>query len=101
MRLKVDPDELLDFSKVIKNDSDKYTTEIDNMEASLEKLKRIWQGEDARAFTENFTNFLTRMKGIPQTLSTLSELCDKSNEGFKTRDENFAKELKERALKDE
>lgn len=94
MVLKVDPDELVNVSNVMKNDSDKYKTEIDTMEATLEKLKNVWKGGDADAFIENLTYFLTRMRGIPETLSTLSQLCNKSNEGYTSRDEEFAKELK-------
>lgn len=101
MRLKVDPEELLDVSNVIKKDADQYDKEIDNMEACLEKLKLIWQGYDAKAFTDNLTNFLTRMKGIPESLKTLSSLCSKSSEGYSTRDEEFARKLKEDALKED
>ena len=98
MILKVDPDELLNVSDIMKKDSDNYNEEIDKMFATLEKLKGIWQGADANAFIENLSNFLNRMKGIPTTLDALSQLCNKSNEGYTTRDEAFANELKGRVL---
>ncbi len=101
MILKVDPDELQDVTKVMKKDAERYYKEIENLEGSLETIKRNWVGEDADAFTTNFTNFLKKMRGIPATIETLSKICDKSNEGYTTRDKDFARELKEGAIENE
>lgn len=101
MILKVEPEELLEFSNVIEKDAEVYKKEIDNMMNSLEKLKSVWQGDDATAFTTNFSYFLERMKGIPETLDVLAKASKKSSEGFTERDDAFAKELKEGALNNE
>ncbi len=101
MVLKVDPDELLDVTKVMKKDAERYFKEIEKMEKTLEIVKLNWVGVDAVAFTTNFTNFLKKMKGIPATIETLSKICDKSNEGYTTRDKDFARELKEGAINNE
>ena len=101
MILKVDPDELLDVTKVIKKDAEKYYKEIDNLQNSLEIINRNWKGIDAEAFVTNFNNFLKKMKGIPATLDVLSKICDKTNEGYTSRDEEIAKELKEGAIENE
>ena len=101
MILKVDPDELLDVTKVMKKDVERFNKEIANMEGSLEKIRNNWKGVDADAFTTNFTNFIKKMKAIPKSIETLSKVCDKTNEGYTTRDEEFAKELKEGAVENE
>ena len=101
MVLKVDPDELQDVAKIMEKDSQRYKKEIGNMEASLEKIANNWKGIDADSFVINFRNFLKKMKGIPATMDTLSEVCNKANEGYVSRDEEFARELKEGAFNNE
>ena len=68
MILKVDPDELLDVTKVMKKDVERFNKEIANMEGSLEKIRNNWKGVDADAFTTNFANFIKKMKAIPNQL---------------------------------
>ena len=101
MVLKVDPDELYDVTKVMKKDIERYNKEIENMEESLEIIKRNWKGVDAQTFVINFSNFIKKMKGIPKTLETLSQVTDKMNEKYTIRDKEFANALKEAALKNE
>ena len=101
MVLKVDPDELQSVAKVMEKDSERYKKEIENMEGSLEIIERNWKGVDAEAFITNFHNFIKKMKAIPETIDTLSEVCSKTNEGYVTRDKAFANELKEGAINSE
>lgn len=101
MVLKVTPEELLDVSDVMKKDAEVYTKEIEKMQQNLEKLKTIWQGEDARVFCENVDHFIVKMKTIPLTLNTFSKICNESSDGYKTRDEQFAKNLEREAVEND
>lgn len=101
MILKVDPDELLDVSKVMKTDSEKFTEEIKSIEKSLGIIRKNWNGTDADAYINNFSNFVTKMKGLPKSLDTLAKICDDANKGYVTIDQDFAKELREEAVESE
>ena len=101
MILKVKPEELYDVTKVIKEDKEKTDIEIEKMEKSLEKLQRVWQGQDSAAFCTNLSNFILKMKGIPATFDTISKICDETNEGYTSRDKAFAKELEQVAMNHE
>lgn len=93
MIIKVKHDELNDVSNTIKKDSEDYDVEIEMMLNSVELLKNIWQGDDASIFCDNFTDYLTRMKGIPVTLRKMSEAIDTANEGYQEFDESFSSKL--------
>ena len=101
MVLKVDPDELLDVTKVNRKDIEKFAKEIENMQGSLEIIKRNWKGVDSQTFITNFNNFLKKMSALPKSLETLSQISDKTNEGYDNRDKEFARELKEGAINNE
>ena len=101
MVLKVSPEELLNVSNTMISDSDKTKAEIEKMEKSLEKLRTIWEGQDAKAFCDNLEMFLKKLKGIPTTLDTISKICNETNNGYKSRDEEFAKVLETEAIENE
>ena len=101
MVLKVDHEELSNVTSTMKKDAEKTKTEIENMEKALERLRNIWEGQDSDAFCTNLENFLTKFKGIPTTLETISKVCDESNAGFKERDEEFGKALEAEAVANE
>ena len=93
--LKVDADELGNLAKNMKKDSDDFDREIDNMINLINDLGTIWQGTDANAFQANVSNYLGKMKAIPESLSTLSGVTDKINKGYIEKNEAFSKALKE------
>ena len=101
MILKVDPDELLNVTKIMKKDSERFKKEIDNMQSSLNVVASNWKGTDANAFVSNFTNFLKKMKSIPASVDTFAEICEKTSNGYISRDEQFAKDLKGVAVENE
>ena len=101
MLLKVDHEELFNFTNVINKDSEKAKRELDNMTNCVERLKTIWEGEDASIFCTNFENFIKKVKGIPATMDTISKMCDESNNGYRERDKEFAKALEREAIENE
>ena len=98
MILKVNPDELNNVSNNIKKDVDVFNTEIEKINGNIEKLKLIWQGEDADRFNENFTGFVNKMKSVPNTLDVLSKTCDNTNRGYQEIDLEISSELKGEAV---
>ena len=93
--LKVDPDELIKVTDVMKKDADKYAEELKKMEASVGKLKASWDGIAAVAFTDNFTSFINKMKDMPVALAALAKRCDTANRDYLISDEQFLKDIKE------
>lgn len=101
MLLKVDHEELSNVTKVMNKDSDSVKKELNNMNSCIERLKTIWQGEDAAIFCTNFQNFIQKVGGIPATLDTISKMCDESNNGYADRDKAFAQALEREAVENE
>lgn len=98
MLLKVDHDELYDVTKVMNQDRDDYNKEIENMLQQIEKLKTIWQGEDADMFCYKAHEYISNMKKITNTMQKLSKFSDKANQGYAEWDDSFGKELEAEAM---
>ena len=101
MILKVDPDELQDVTKVMRKDVELFKREISNMENSLGVISNNWGGKDADNFIGNFSNFINKVKYIPKALESLAEISSKTSQGYVSRDEQFAKDLREGAVVNE
>lgn len=97
MLLKVRHEELYDVVNTMEKDGDAYDTEIDNMLKEIEKLRTIWQGQDAKIFCDNAQNYITKMKNIPVALRNMSTFTKKVNGGYSDNDESFSKELETEA----
>ena len=95
MVLKVDNEELEQFTIRMNKSSEEFSKEIDNMLHQIEILRTIWQGTDATTFQDNVTEYLTKMKVLPKALSTLSSVTQKTNKSYAERDEAFGKKLSE------
>lgn len=93
MILKVKHEELRNVSKTMTKDGEAYDVEIKNMLEQIEKLKTIWQGEDAEQFYKNVKEYIEKMKNIPIALRNMSKFIDKANGGYSENDESFGKEL--------
>ena len=99
--MKVDPDELVRVTDVMKKDTDVYSDEIKKIEAALSKIKANWGGIDADAYLSNFATFTQRMKDIPIALAKLAKKCDDTNTKYVLIDEKFNKELMEGVINSE
>ncbi len=97
MVLKVKHEELYNVVDVMEKDSDAYDTEIENMLKEIEKLRTIWQGQDAKIFCDNIYNYVTKMKNIPIALRNMSKFTRKVNGGYSDNDDSFSKELETEA----
>ena len=97
MILKVDHRELQNVCDVMNKDSDKMKAEINNMRKNLEKLRTIWLGQDSNIFCTNVENFLKAFESVPVTLDSLAKMSSESNNGYKSRDAEFAKALEAEA----
>lgn len=98
MLLKVKHEELHDVLNTMVKDGDAYDTEIEKMLGEIEKLRTIWQGQDATVFCDNVHAYITKMKNIPIALRNMSTFIDKANNGYTEKDEEFSKELEKEAF---
>ena len=97
MLLKVKHTELEDVTKTMTTDGDAYDSEIENMLKQIEKLRLIWQGQDAKIFCDNAESYFTKMKNIPKALRNMSTFIVKTNNGYTEKDDEFSKELETEA----
>ena len=93
MLLKVKHEELNNVTSVMVKDGETYDAEINKMLEQIEKLRTIWQGQDAEQFCNNVTNYITKMKNIPICLRNMSKFVNSANSGYTEQDESFSQEL--------
>lgn len=101
MKLRVEYDELDYISKKIKEDKSSLEKEINNLLASLERLKQDWQGDDVDQFHEKAYNYINRMKVLTDFLDTTSEFISYGNIQYQNQDESFASSLKREVAQNE
>lgn len=95
MIIKADNDELENLSKRMQRDSDDFSIEIDKMISLINSLGPVWQGKDSDTFQKNATNYMEKMKAVPNSLTTLSSAVDLVNKGYIEKNEEFAKAIEE------
>lgn len=93
MILKVKHDELNNVKDVMVKDGELLDTEIETLLGQIDKLKTIWQGQDAEIFCNNVYEYINRMKTIPITLRTMGKFINNINNQYSENDEAFGKEL--------
>ncbi len=97
MLLKVKHAELNEVAKTMRTDSELIDEEIEKMEKSLDKLRVIWQGDDAVQFCDHLNEYLAKMKNIPIAQRNMLKVMDVANKGYEENDEAFGKALKTEA----
>lgn len=93
MILKIKHEELKNVKDVMKKDASLLNDEIDILLEQTEKLKTIWQGQDADMFCNNVYEYLKKMKPIPACLNVLGDFINNINNKYTENDESFSKEL--------
>ena len=93
MLLKVKHDELKNVKDVMIKDSALLDDEINILKEQIEKLRTIWQGQDAKMFCDNVYNYVERMKTIPTSMRILGDFINKANNRYAESDEMFSREL--------
>ena len=97
MKLKVKQKELTDVTDIMKKGGEDYDAEIESMLKEIEKLRKIWIGEDATIFCDKVSAYITKMKNIPVCLRNMSDFTKKSITQYKEKDEAYAKEMNKEA----
>lgn len=97
MIIKVKHNELKNYADHTNKNSALLENEIDSVIMNVEKLGTIWKGDDYDKFKDNILSYFTRMKVIPNTLSTISSFIKKVDDNYIESDESFARELRNEA----
>lgn len=98
MNLKVRHNELNNVKDTIKEDAIKIDEEINYWTNSIEKLKSIWQGEDADVFYTKANTYVQRMKVIPECFRTMSEFMSDANVLYEDVDNSLKDELEKESM---
>ena len=93
MLIKVKHEELKQVKDVMKKDGDLLDDEINVLLEQMEKLKTIWQGQDADVFYNHVYDYINKMKNIPNAMRHISEYINKANNRFADSDDAFSKQL--------
>lgn len=98
MNLKVKHNELNNVKDTVKSDAEKIDAEINYWISSIEKLKTIWQGEDATVFYNKATTYVQRMKVITECFRTMSEFMGDANVLYEDVDNSMKDELEKESM---
>ena len=101
MILKANHEELEDVTKTMDTGVDTCKTELDVIEEAINELSEVWKGDAADIFYANSLSYMHRLKGIPESLDTMSKFVNKSNGIYKKTDEEYGKKLETEALNDD
>lgn len=93
MILKVKHEELQKVKHTMIKDGNALNDEIKIMQDEMEKLKTIWQGQDASTFYDNVYGYLDKMKKIPASLIEMGNFINNMDRSYTERDQEFSKEL--------
>ena len=89
----------------VNSDTDKNANDLENeikfWNKRINDLKGIWQGEDANVFYNHMEYYLKKMDRIPIVYQNISNFMKKANIEYENKDEEFAKNLKETAVKEQ
>lgn len=94
MIIKVDKEELKNVSNDLLKSSDNISYEIGVWEKAIEKLKNIWQGQDADVFYSRIDSYLLKLKMLSETSTSIGKFIDRANNKYIEKDKEFASELK-------
>lgn len=101
MVIKIKHEELKQVKDVMKKDADLLVGEIDILIAQIEKLKTIWQGQDANVFYNHMMDYTSKMKTIPAAMTRISEYINKVNNRYADSDRAFSRQLRTEVDEDE
>ncbi len=91
--INIEFDELDNFRKVIDEDQADLDEEIDKMKNQVERLQKIWQGQDSDIFCKHLNFYLEKMTSIPVCMRNVSSFVKHIGGNFKTSDTSFARQL--------
>ena len=97
MIFKVKHNELNQVSNTLKTDGEAYSDEISNMLLQIEKLRCIWQGEDAEIFCDNVSNYISKMNNMTIAMKNMSNVITTANNGYELYEDAFGEAMKAEA----
>lgn len=99
MNINVNFDELDELRKVSENNKNYLEDEINKLLSSIERLQKIWQGEDFDRFYDNAYNYISRMKVLCEFMETTNKFIKEVGNSYQDQDEEFSNSLKEEEAK--
>ena len=91
--LRVEFDELDYVSKTMERDRTELEAEIKRLQASLERIKQAWSGDDLEKFYEKADAYVNRMIVLCDFLTASSTFIEKGVGQYQNQDETFSREL--------
>ena len=97
--IKILHDNITSFRNTLYEDKRQMVDEIDKLNANLEDLKTIWLGKDSDAFCNNMSNYLKKMRVIPDLLDNVDGFVYDADKLFEDEDKEFMSDIKNEEIK--
>ena len=97
MNLKVKHNELNNVKKNLNANSEKLNTEIELWLNCIEKLRTIWQGDDANLFCDKAEGYVSRMKVISSSFDTIGNFIKEADDVYLEKDMKLKNNLEKEA----
>ena len=94
MDFEVDSDELRYAEVKMNKSSDDLKYIIDKWQMEIEKLKTIWQGEDADVFFNKMDAYIEKVKMISETTRMFGTCFNKGYTIYENNNDEFTKAIK-------
>ena len=101
MKVRVEYDELEYITKSTDNDKSELELEINKLLESLEKMKDMWQGEDADIYYDKAFNYIKRMKVLCGFMNSTSDLIKYGAGQYQKQDQSFSRDLNKEVVDNE
>lgn len=101
MKLMVKNDELDNVLERLSDNEIDLQKQLEELQKQIERLKEIWQGEDANALYNKAESYLEFLDFLPVVYNTLSSLMNAANNKYRVIDSDYANMLKKAVVKHE
>ncbi len=94
MDIEVDTNELKIIELDINKSANSFVEEIDLWKEQIERLKNIWQGEEANIFYSKIEEYILKLNMVSETEKIIGKAVRNSYEMYEEKDEYFKNALK-------
>ncbi len=94
MDIEVDTEQLKEMEIDINRSADSFSEEIDWWKEQIERLKNVWQGEDAEIFYSKIDPYLIKLNMVSESERMIGKAIKNSYEMYEEKDNLFTMELR-------
>ncbi len=101
MKFKIKKNEIDKTTKIMNEDSEKLSKNLDELLNQISLLEETWQGYDSKIFCDFAKSYINFLKIVPDTYSNISKVMNKANNTYSNLDKDYAETMKKAVVKHE